>query len=139
MAGTDAGLRTFRVSRVRSVTVTDRPVERPEDFDLEEAWREVVEAMDERRGAVRARALADPRAIGWLRNRFGRHLRVGERRDDGRVEVEVGAWTHGALAYEMVAFGPYVEVLEPQEVRDLLASFGEELVARYRAENPVTG
>lgn len=139
VAGTDAGLRTFRVSRVRSVTVTDRPVERPEDFDLEEAWREVVEAMDERRGAVRARALADPRAIGWLRNRFGRHLRVGERRDDGRVEVEVGAWTHGALAYEMVAFGPYVEVLEPQEVRDLLASFGEELVARYRATNPVTG
>src|SRR5690606_24929580 len=37
VAGTDAGLRTFRVSRVRSVTVTDRPVERPEDFDLEEA------------------------------------------------------------------------------------------------------
>jgi predicted DNA-binding transcriptional regulator YafY len=29
VAGTDAGQRTFRVGRVRSVTTTDRPVERP--------------------------------------------------------------------------------------------------------------
>src|SRR5690606_13194305 len=139
VAGTDAGRRTCGVGRVRAVAVTERRVERAEGFEREAAWREAVEAMDVRRGAVRARARAGPRVIGWGRNRLGRHLRVGERRDDGRVEVEVGAWTHGALAYEMVAFGPYVEVLEPQEVRDLLASFGEELVARDRAESPVTG
>ena len=138
MAGTDAGLRTFRVSRVRSVTVTDRPVERPEDFDLEEAWREVVEAMDERRGAVRARALADPRAIGWLRNRVGRHLRVGERRDDGRVEVEVGAWTHGAWP---TRWSPSALRRGPRALGGARSAgvLREELVARYRAENPVTG
>jgi predicted DNA-binding transcriptional regulator YafY len=34
IANTEAGLRTFRVGRVRTVSVTDRPVDRPDGFDL---------------------------------------------------------------------------------------------------------
>jgi predicted DNA-binding transcriptional regulator YafY len=131
VADTDAGLRTFRVGRVRTVTVTDEPVVRPDGFDLAETWRTVVDAMDERRTAFRAVVRADPQAIGWLRGRFGDKAVVEEALDDGRVEVEIGGRSAEAVAYDLVTFGPYVEVVGPPEVREHLARLGAELVERY--------
>ena len=72
VAGTDAGMRTFRVNRVRSVAVTQDPVERPDGFDLETHWRSV----DRRSGRAPAelprdgggRGRRDPRAPGRVRN-----------------------------------------------------------------------
>ena len=136
VAGTDAGMRTFRVGRVRSVTLTDRPVERPDGFDLAESWQRVVDAMEERRNAFRAVVRAQPRAMGWLRSAFGSRVVVRETFDDGRVEVEIGAWSPEALAHDLVGFGEYVDVVRPQEVRDQLAAVGRGLVARYGAADP---
>ena len=48
VADTEAGMRTFRVWRVRSVELTDEPGG-PAGFDLAETWQGVVAAMDERR------------------------------------------------------------------------------------------
>jgi predicted DNA-binding transcriptional regulator YafY len=131
VADTDAGLRTFRVGRVRSVVRTDDPVVRPEGFDLAVAWQDVVTAMDERRNAARAIVHADAQAVGWLRGRFGAQVEVGETVDDGRVEVEIGGWSPEALAYELVSFGGHVEVVRPPEVRAHMARLGAELVGRY--------
>src|SRR5215212_2529889 len=50
VADTDAGRRTFRVWRVRSAELTDEPATRPPDFDLQQAWQEIVATLDERRG-----------------------------------------------------------------------------------------
>ena len=46
VADTDAGLRTFRLWRIRSVEVTDTPARRPDGFDLAQTWRQVVSDMD---------------------------------------------------------------------------------------------
>ena len=65
VAGTDAGMRTFRVSRVRSVERTTDPVVRPPDFDLATTWQGVVATLEERarqRAGDRAR-----RPLGVLR------------------------------------------------------------------------
>jgi predicted DNA-binding transcriptional regulator YafY len=132
LADTEAGMRTFRVGRVRSVEPTGDPVVKPEGFDLEEAWQSVVEAVDDMRTAFRATVLARPEAVGWLRGQFGSRAVVGEARDDDRVEVEIGGWSAGALAHDLAAFGDHVEVVAPQEVRDQLAELGAALVARYR-------
>lgn len=53
LAGTDAGVRTFRVGRVTGVPPTDAPALRPEGFDLTTAWEEssaTVEAPGDRSG-----------------------------------------------------------------------------------------
>jgi predicted DNA-binding transcriptional regulator YafY len=131
VADTDAGMRTFRVGRVRSVTMTDDPVVKPEGFDLAETWQSVVEAMEERRTAFRAVVVAEPQVVGWLRGRFGPQATVGATRDDGRVEVEIGTWSAEALAHDLMSFGAQVEVERPVEVRDQLARMGAELVALY--------
>ncbi len=53
VAGTDAGLRTFRVGRVREVTPTDEPAVRPPGFDLAGAWAAIVDEVDGLRGRER--------------------------------------------------------------------------------------
>jgi predicted DNA-binding transcriptional regulator YafY len=67
-----------------------------------------------------------------LRGRFGNQVTVRETLADGRLEVEVGAWSADGLAYDLVGFGEYVDVVGPPEVRDRMGRIGVELVARYR-------
>jgi predicted DNA-binding transcriptional regulator YafY len=131
IADTEAGLRTFRVSRVRSVIVTDDPVVRPERFDLEEHWSSVKAAIDEQRVPFRAFARAEPRSIPWLRATFGSRIEVGEFGDDGRVAVELRSWSAHTVAGELAAFGHWVVVEGPSGVRDALAALGADLTSLY--------
>jgi predicted DNA-binding transcriptional regulator YafY len=132
VAGTDAGLRTFRVGRIGSVDATDEPVDRPPDFDLERTWRSIVDTLDERREWMRAVARVDAEAVRWLRGAFGERITIGEAAPDGRVDVEIRSWSAYALSAELAPFGARVEVLEPTEVRDELVRLGEELTRLYR-------
>ncbi|HEU4355314.1 MAG TPA: YafY family protein [Actinomycetota bacterium] len=131
IAGTDAGMRTFRLSRVRSVTLTADPVDRPEGFDLEETWNQIVDTLGERRAGFRATARVVPDAVGWVRSAFGVRVTVGEPGEDGRVEVELRSWSADALAGELAEFGTAVEVIESTEARAALARLGEELLRTY--------
>jgi predicted DNA-binding transcriptional regulator YafY len=137
VAGTDAGLRTFRVSRVRAAVPTGEPVERPEGFDLAETWKGIVETLGERRVTFRATLRANPEAIPWLRSAFGTRMTVGETMPDGQVEVSVRSWSAHALSREISGFVEYVEVLEP-EVRNELATLGAALTRRYGLSNDVS-
>ena len=132
IGGTEAGLRTFRVSRVRSLALTEDPVDRPEGFDLEETWKSVKSELDEQRIGFRATARAEAEAVPWLRSEFGTRLSVGEQLADGDwVEVELRSWSAHTLAGELAAFARWVEVVEPIEVRQELARIGTELIERY--------
>jgi predicted DNA-binding transcriptional regulator YafY len=136
VAGTDAGLRTFRVNRVRSVAPTQDPVERPEGFDLETHWRTVVAELDERRVTFRATARVDAVAVPWVRSALGSRVSVGEANDDGSVDVQIRSWSARSLAAELAGFGRSVEVLEPPEVGEELARIGDELRERYVGRTP---
>jgi predicted DNA-binding transcriptional regulator YafY len=131
VAGTEAGQRTFRLNRVRSVEVTEDPVERPEGFDLEEAWSSITAEIDERRTVFKAVARVEPEAVPWLRSAFGVRFTAGEVREDGRVEVELRGWSAHTIAGELAAFGRSVEVVAPEEARAELARIGAELTERY--------
>jgi predicted DNA-binding transcriptional regulator YafY len=131
IAGTDAGMRTFRLSRVRSVTLTEDPVERPDGFDLETHWRSVVAELDERRVTFRASARVEAEALPWLRSAFGTRLSIRETEPDGWVGVEIRSWSARTLAGELAGFGRRVEVLQPTEVREHLARVGSELADHY--------
>jgi predicted DNA-binding transcriptional regulator YafY len=130
VAGTDAGQRTFRVSRVRSAVPTGEPVVRPDGFDLAETWRSIVDTIDERRVPFRAMVRASRETVPWLRSAFGTRLSAGPDAADGWVELEVRSWSAHTLASELAAFGRHIEVLHP-EVRDELARLGAELTQLY--------
>jgi predicted DNA-binding transcriptional regulator YafY len=131
VAGTPAGVRTFRVDRVRAVAGTGRAVERPEGFDLATAWAAGAAAVEDRRGGVRVRALADRGSLPRLRVRFGTRLTVGEADPDGRLQVELAGPAVEFLAAEVAGFGRSVEVLDPPEARARLAGLARELAEVY--------
>jgi predicted DNA-binding transcriptional regulator YafY len=131
LAGTGDGLRTFRVSRVTSVEPTGELVERPEGFDLAEAWKQVVRRVDELRTPLEVSALADPDALDELRWVFQRRATFGPPTADGRVPVTLRGQALRMLVFELAGFGRRVEVLSPPAVREQLATLGAELVGTY--------
>jgi predicted DNA-binding transcriptional regulator YafY len=133
VAGTDRGLRTFRVDRVTSVEPSGEPVVRPEAFDLEEAWRMVTEHVDRSWSTVTVHAAVAADWLDLVRSVLRGRLRIGPARPDGRVEVEIDGDEVRAIAGELAGWGAAVEVLEPPEVREALAEVGRELVATYRS------
>jgi predicted DNA-binding transcriptional regulator YafY len=131
VADTDAGMRTFRVSRVRSVERTTARVVRPPDFDLAETWRSVVETMEELRTSMRAVVRVDRPGYYGLRAQFGPTVEVIAELEDGRVEVEIGAPSASMIAERIAGWGAHLEVVGPDEVRTELAGIGSALVAQY--------
>jgi predicted DNA-binding transcriptional regulator YafY len=133
VAGTETGLRTFRVDRVTSVEPTGEAVVRPEGFDLQEAWRLIADEVEQRRAPVRARARAEADAVELCRWVLGERVRIGPAGPDGRVELEVRGPSNRALAGALAGLGDRLEVIDPPEVRRHLATIGAELSARYGA------
>jgi predicted DNA-binding transcriptional regulator YafY len=130
VADTDKGIRTFRVWRVTAVEATGEPVVVPAGFDLHGTWQGVLAEMDRQRSQRTVRALARPEAVGWLRGAFGTRVEVGGPATDGRIEVGIGFGDTHDPVRDLLGFGPYLEVLDP-EVRAGLAAAGADLVARY--------
>lgn len=131
ISNTEAGRRTFRIDRVSSVELTEDPVQRPHGFDLAESWREIADEIDRRRTPLQAHALCAPDGLGLLRMVLGSRLEVGGSTPDGRIEVVVRGRDEYTLAGEIAWLTDWLEVIDPQGVRDHLASIGGALVARY--------
>jgi predicted DNA-binding transcriptional regulator YafY len=135
IAGTDAGQRTFRVDRVRSVELTDDPTVRPADFDLDAEWRRIMVTIDEKRSTHTVIAAAQEDILWLLRDIFGTRLTVGERvdgYDPPRRHVEMRGTETFVIGAQLAGFGQRIEVLDPPDVRDHLARIGDELRAVYR-------
>jgi predicted DNA-binding transcriptional regulator YafY len=131
VADTDAGLRTFRLGRIKSVERTKEPVARPDGFDLAEAWESVVARVDEQRRSVRTTIRVAPETVHWLGGQFGTDLAVRRSLPDGRVEVELGGPHPAFIAERLAGWGHRIDVVGPPEVREHLARIGRELVAAY--------
>jgi predicted DNA-binding transcriptional regulator YafY len=131
VGNTNAGMRTFRVSRVRSVRLTDRKVVRPDGFDLEATWQATLATLDEMRAPFTAVVRADADIVPVLRSVFGTTLTVTEARADPRVEVEIRDRSAFMIAVRLAGFGSTVEVVGPDAVRAELARIGGELRDSY--------
>jgi predicted DNA-binding transcriptional regulator YafY len=131
VAGTERGRRTFRVDRVTELTVTEEPAARPDDFELAEAWDEVVTEVERRRSPVSAVVLIENRFVHVLERQFGRHCEVLGEMADGRARVRLAAHLPLSIAERIAGWGATVEVVESVPVRAELARIGAELTARY--------
>ncbi len=132
VADTAAGLRTFRVDRVQSVEPTGEAVVRPEGFDLAAAWELITGEVDRLRTPLTVRALVEPDFVGYCRMTFGNRLQIGPAEADGRIAVEIRGHHARSIAAQVAGFGGSLEVLDPPEVRDLLAEIGASLMAAYQ-------
>jgi predicted DNA-binding transcriptional regulator YafY len=131
VAGTDDGMRTFRINRVTSVEPTGDPAVRPDGFDLAETWQHVVERVDQLRAPAAVEALVDPDLVEMLRWMFERQVESGTAHPDGRVPVTIRGPRIEMLAAQLAGFGRQVEVTGPPEARDHLRRLTAELAELY--------
>ncbi len=152
LAGTDAGRRTFRVSRVTAAEPTGEPATVPEDLDLGGAWAAAVQDFRQRLqgDAVVVEVDATGPALARLTAAVGGWTPTPPVPDGGGPDgggpdggVPDGGVPEGwqrlrlDLPHERVAtqllapFGATVRVRSPAGVRSALARLGEELVATH--------
>jgi predicted DNA-binding transcriptional regulator YafY len=129
LADTDAGQRTFRVGRVRDVTLTNDPVTRG-DVDLAAEWERVAEDVNQLRRTVRAHVRVRREHLGALRYQFGDDLEAGDAVHDEHVDVTIAGTGATMLAQQLAGWGTTIDVVSPASVRRELVRIGRELVSR---------
>jgi len=138
VAETDDQVRTYRVARVRSATVTDERFDRPQDFDLAAFWTESTAAYERDAARVEVTLRIEPRALDLLAELAGEQaVREAERitphvpDPDGWLLLRVRMDWPREVPRRVLLLGDLAEVLEPAEVRAQTTALAERLAARY--------
>ncbi|GAA2359431.1 transcriptional regulator [Catellatospora methionotrophica] len=133
------GLRTFRVSQIRELTVLPHEFTWPDGFDLVEHWQRHI--ADFRARLVRGEALArfSPQALELLPHMMGRAVAdavaAGEPQPDGWILARVPIETDGHAQMQFLRLGAQVEVLAPASLRARMAATVADLARTY-ADRP---
>lgn len=133
-------MRTYRVSRIKALAVLDEQFDRVPDFDLPAHWERWSEQYRERiyraEAVVRLSPLAQDLIGYYMGAAAARAVReTGSAPDaDGwvRAVVPVGSLTQARM--ELFRFGPDVEVLEPTELRALMAESADAVRTLYQTD-----
>lgn len=132
VAQTEAGRRTFRVDRARSVTIVDEPVRRPEGFNLARAWAEISAEIADRRHPARISARIRPWVLTVLN--IEPQIQVvafGPTDEQGWINVALSGYSIASIAGLVAGFADAMHVEEPPEARRLLADIGARLTDAY--------
>jgi len=141
VATTEAGFRTYRISRVRSVRVTDDAVDRPADFDLADVWtavqRDLLSRLPE---PVVVEADVEKASLRRLHATIGNwwHVDQGPTDDRGYRRVTIRFATAAGAASELVGLADHIRVISPDQVIAEMARIGDRLVERYGRRSEVT-
>jgi len=132
VAASDRGIRAHRAARITGAELLPESFRRPAGFDLADFWArwtaEFEASLDQLRVWVRlsdAGLAALPEVLGDMRS-AARAVPDG---DGHRLELCFD--DAGAACRRLLGFGPEVEVLEPPEVRELVADTARRTAARY--------
>lgn len=133
LAGTDRGRRTYRLSRLHRVTVTEQAAELPEGLDLASEWASAERDFLARTRSVEVELEVADRAVLFMTSVFRGWAGVDERpgAQPGWRRFVLSLPHAPGAAGQLAAFGGDVRVLAPAEVKDELARIGRELVAAY--------
>lgn len=131
VAGTDNGMRSFRVDRVRSVEVLAEAAPKPDGFDLMATWETIVGHVEDLRRPIRAELRMSRWIAELLRGLFGTDVEIGHELTDGRVEAQMFAAHPLWIAERLAGWGQLIEVIGPPEVRLELVRLARELLAQH--------
>lgn len=125
VAAADGQIRSYRVSRVASVSITDERFQRPADFDLVAFWDDAIAAYQESLPRLDAILRVKATALSWLARSVGEPVWATARQ---HADPAGGDWVRVLLRVEsietaladLLCLGPRVEVLEPVALREAI-------------------
>lgn len=114
------GLRTYRVSRMQTVTLLTTSFERPAKFNLGSYWKESTEQLQQVRQSYEVTLLLDPQAARSI-SRWMDAMPVeseAEKIPEGWTALRVGFENEEQARFVTLGFGPKAKVLKPNQLRE---------------------
>ena len=139
VAAVDGQIRTYRVSRVVAAEPSDERFERPDGFDLAGYWAESSEAYEREVARIEVVVRVRPDRLGPLRDAIGNiALDTAEYLSDpdpeGWLRLRVRLDWPDEAPLTLLRAGPWLEVLDPPEVRSRLAAAARAIADRYAGD-----
>jgi len=137
-------LRTYRVSQLTDVRLTDEPFDRPAGFDLAGYWTEYLRAFDARRHQEYATVRLSPRGRQRLEHLLEPAVvravtqSASEPDELGWVEARLPIESVEHAHDELLRLGVGCEVLAPSDLRERLRATADELAGRYATTDKAT-
>ena len=124
-------VRTFKLGRIRKLTVTDKTFTQPSGVDVEDhfgqAWQMIPEGkLYDVHLHFEPKVAANVAEVNWHSTQ-----RV-EWNDDGSTEFRVTVDGLGEITWWILGYGDQVEVISPPALRRRLAGMASSLVEKYR-------
>jgi predicted DNA-binding transcriptional regulator YafY len=122
-------IRTFRVDRISEATLTDQTFTQAKDFSLQTYLKNELQAQPQ----VIARLRFEPEFAHILAGNHS-YWETIDTKPDGAVEVTFASPTLEWAASTTLAYGPAVEVLEPLELRSMVAEWVNATAEKYKGQ-----
>ncbi len=119
-------VRTFRADRISEITLSDATFSIPPDFDLQAHLKNEFQAQPQVK--VKLKVEADST---WLFKENHSYWESVEEQADGSLIVTFSAPALEWAASTALAYGPAVEVLEPPELRRMVAEWLQVMKGKY--------
>lgn len=110
------GIRTYRVSRMESVTLLATGFERPPRFDLAEFWKQSTAELDSRRKRYPAVLALTPAAAQRLKS-WVPATPVSSKDPGDRIHLQVDFESEDHARFMVLGFGAAAIVLKPEPLR----------------------
>jgi len=131
VANTPRGLRTYRVSRMKSLTVLALPCERPANFDLAGHWKRSTAELERQRNRYEAVLMIEARAARrllewWICEAVNDGLPPPE----GWLKLRIQFDNEEQARFVALGFGPGAHVVAPATLRDRVIADARSIAAR---------
>lgn len=121
-------VRTFRVDRISEITLLDTTFTQSPDFNLQTHLKNETQTQPQ----ITARLRFEPSSAFLVAGNQSYWERV-EQKQDGSVEVTFSAPTLEWAASTTLAYGPAVEVIQPPQLRTMVAEWIEITARKYKS------
>lgn len=135
VAQAEAGLRTYRVSRIETARVMDEPVVRPADFDLAEYWTASSQRFGRERRWYTATLRVEPNTarqiLAYQNATVVADADPGDRVDWVTLVAHFDA--EDQAVFVVLGLASRVDVIEPEELRMRVANEAAAVIERLRS------
>jgi proteasome accessory factor B len=126
-------VRTFKLGRIRKLTVTDRRFTPPKDLNLEEHFGDAWSMIPEGR-MHQVHLHFEPKVAGNVAEVLWHRRQRLEWQDDGSLDYFVTVDGLGEITWWILGYGDQVEVVGPPELRQHLRQIAGEVLRKHRSE-----
>jgi predicted DNA-binding transcriptional regulator YafY len=137
VAAVEGNSRTYRVSRIQDARMTDQPCVRPPTFDLAAYWEQATADFVANLPSYSATLRVAPAMLQWIHSmwKYARIVHQEPPDEQGWIRLDVQFEVEQEACQYVLGFGPQIEVLEPQELREKVIHLARSVVELYTRTN----